>query len=91
MDGIDHRGAQERPSEEQTIVGSFEKNSQETVCAALGSFRGYQLAHVRVYVENDDGELIPTKAGVAVRVEQLHELRRLVDELIAAEYGLVAA
>jgi hypothetical protein len=68
-------------------IASFAKNGTETVRATLATFGQHRIADLRVYVENDDDELIPTKKGLAVRVEQLPELRRLVDELIAAEAG----
>jgi len=84
MHDIDPSGAQGQRSQE-TFVASFEKNCAETVQATVATFRGHRIADLRVYVAGDAGELIPTKKGLAVRVEQLLELQRLVDELIVFE------
>jgi hypothetical protein len=84
MSNIDPGAGQPARSNER-LVASFEKNSRETVCATLATWRGQRIADLRVYVDGDDGGPIPTRKGIAVRVEQLPDLRRLVDELILAE------
>ncbi|MEW5980155.1 MAG: transcriptional coactivator p15/PC4 family protein [Acidobacteriota bacterium] len=73
-------------------VMTFQKNSQEEVQAGIQEFKGRHYASVRVYVENDAGEHIPTKKGITVPVELLPELARAVRLLAdeAVKQGLVA-
>ena len=71
-------------SPEPRIVYSFAKNSREEVRASLDEWGGHQLAHLRVWVDGPDDQPQPTKKGLSVRVEQLPELRRAVEKLIAA-------
>ena len=69
---------------------SEEKNRREQVRARLRDYHGAQLADLRIFVADESGESVPTKAGICVRVEQLHELRRAVDALIEAEEARAA-
>ncbi len=74
----------------EVVAYTFAKNRTQEVQARLREYRGAQLADLRVFVADDAGEPIPTKAGICVRVEQLHELRRAVDALIEAEEARAA-
>lgn len=65
----------------EIVVHSFRKNTREEVRASLGTFNGWPLANLRVYVEDGNGGR-PTEKGIAVRVEQLPELLRAVKALI---------
>ena len=60
------------------IVQSFKKNSQEEVRAGIQEFKGRHYAFVRVFVENDVGETVPTKKGLTLPVDLLPELARSV-------------
>jgi hypothetical protein len=70
------------------VVYAWPKNAREEVRATLTEYRGYRLADLRVYAD-DDGEDVPTKKGLSVRIEDLPRLREAVDALIA-ESGLAA-
>jgi len=65
-------------------VYAFRKNAREEVRASLSTYRGYRLADLRVFVEDEAGNSIPTRKGLAVRVEDLPALRDAVDALLAA-------
>jgi hypothetical protein len=65
------------------IVYAWPKNGREEVRATLTEYRGYRLADLRVYAD-DDGQDVPTKKGIAVRVEDLPRLRDAVEALILA-------
>ena len=49
-----------------------------------GDRNGVPCADVRVFTPGVGGKPAPTKAGLCLRVEQLAELRKLVDMLAAA-------
>jgi hypothetical protein len=62
------------------IVAEFPKNSRgEVIRVAVGNFKGVRLTNIRVWVRGngDDAPMVPTKAGIAFRVE-------LTPRLIAA-------
>jgi hypothetical protein len=70
----------------------FRKNAIEVVRANLSTFRGHELADLRVYYEADDGSLRPTKKGLCVGIDLLPELRAAVEalEVAARKRGLAA-
>jgi hypothetical protein len=59
-----------------TIIATLEKNSRESVRIALDEYRGVSLVDVRVMAPAIDptGLPIPTKKGIALRIELLPEL-----------------
>jgi len=68
----------------EEYVYAFMKNAREEVRATLGNFRGHRIADVRIYVERSDGEIVPTRKGIAVRIDELLELQAAVDALVEA-------
>lgn len=68
-----------------TVVYSWPKNSREEVRATLSTFKGRQLADLRVYRADENDVDRPTRKGLAVRVEDLPKLLEAVEALIAAE------
>jgi hypothetical protein len=75
---VDRAGQAEAP------VYAFRKNAREEVRASLSTYHGYRLADLRVFVEDEAGNWIPTRKGLAVRVEDLPALRDAIDALRAA-------
>ena len=66
------------------VVFVFEKNSREEVRARLRTFKGHELADIRVFATNDDGDGDhPTKKGICVKVADLPKLLEAVRALIA--------
>ena len=60
-------------------IGRIEKNSREEIRVSLTEFKGHQLIDLRVYaLDGDDAN--PTKKGIAVKVDKLPELARLLTE-----------
>lgn len=66
------------------VVHMWRKNDRERVLATLDTYRGYEIADIRVHVLSDGG-LVPTRKGISVRVEDLPRLREAVDALIEAQ------
>lgn len=67
------------------LVAEILKNGRERVRVSLDSYRGIELVDVRVFCpRGDDGEMGPTKAGVALRVALLPELHAAIGKAIEA-------
>jgi hypothetical protein len=69
----------------ERIIAEFPKNGRETVRVAVGIFNGHRLCNVRSWVPSHDGQLIPTKSGIALRVDVLPRLVEALQEAIASE------
>jgi hypothetical protein len=72
------------------LISSFEKNSREEVRVSLRDYMGHHVIDVRVYVENGEGAVIPTKKGLTISVEHYHDLKEAVAKLGKAleEHGM---
>lgn len=66
------------------LVAEIQKNATEKVIVGLREFKGRPFADVRIYFEDESGQYKPTKKGVAIRPSLLFDLRRAIDEAIAA-------
>jgi hypothetical protein len=66
------------------VVYTFAKNAREEVRASLDEVEGHAVASLRVFVPIVGGEMVPTKKGLTIAVDSLHELKRAVDALCAA-------
>ena len=70
---------------EPEVLYEFEK-PRAVVRAYIATFRGKRYAQIREFVEPREqpgAPLIPTKAGITVEIDDLHELKACVDALIA--------
>jgi hypothetical protein len=62
------------------LIGEISKNSIEKIRVTLSEYKGYTFLDVRIYVEDDTGEWIPTKKGIAISKDNLEPLIKLLDE-----------
>ena len=69
---------------EGTVLYSFPKNAFEEVRAIIQTYRGHEVAHIRVYQTDENDVDHPTKKGIAVKIDDLAKLRKAVDALCAA-------
>ena len=65
---------------ENKIITRFNKNKKEIVQVTLNSYKGYDLVDIRVYVENDSGELIATKRGISISTRLIPELKKALEK-----------
>jgi hypothetical protein len=66
-------------------VAEIDKNTREKLRVSVGSFRGHELVHIRLWCPNKDGtELIPTKAGVSIRQAILPDLIAALQKAVNA-------
>ena len=72
-----------------SLVAEIPKNKRETLRVSLDDYMGHRLLNLRVWVDGKNGQQVPTKAGVSVRIDLIPELQQaLVD---AAEMATSAA
>lgn len=64
------------------VVFRFPKNTNEEVRATLSTYRGHDVADIRVYVSGDLER--PTKKGLTLQIDQLPRLQEAVTALLAA-------
>jgi hypothetical protein len=62
------------------VIATIQKNAREELRIALTRFKEYDLISLRVWASGKDGDAVPTKAGFALRVALLPELRAAIEE-----------
>jgi len=62
------------------LIHEFNKNSTEVVRIQLTEYDGKQLLDIRVWVQNDKGDFVPTRKGISIRVDQIDDLKEAIDK-----------
>lgn len=44
------------------------KNTREDIRIHCEPYKGHDLMHIRVWVANGDGEMVPTKKGISIKM-----------------------
>lgn len=70
-----------------TVIAEFQKNAVEKVRGAFREYKGRNLIDLRIYYQDEAGEWLPTKEGIALTVEQWPELREALAKLAQALKG----
>ena len=70
-----------KPPEEQRLICTIYKSAKQQVRVSLNCFRGRTFGDLRLFVTNKQGELVATKKGITIGVEQLDELEEAVGRL----------
>jgi hypothetical protein len=65
---------------DEAPIAVIEKNVRECLRVAFSKFNGYDLLNVRVWVKDELGGLIPTKAGFALRITKIPDLIRALQQ-----------
>ncbi len=71
-----------------TVVAEMEKSWNEKILFSLTEFKGKSYADVRVYYEDDEGELQPTKKGITITLDRFAEFKKnlqALEEFLSAE------
>ena len=58
----------------EMIIGEFQKNTAERVRLTWETYKGIRFLDVRAYYEDSDGELKPTKKGIAIAPDKIDAL-----------------
>lgn len=62
-------------SSELTLVGSFQKNQQEAVCAGVNEWHGKDYFFLRIFAPVlGSEELVPTKKGISLEYQHIDDL-----------------
>ena len=61
--------------DDRTVLHEFKRNAEETVSVSLSVFKGKTYIDIRLFYEDANGELAPTKKGVTVTPELWDEFR----------------
>ncbi len=61
--------------DDRTVLHEFKRNAEETLRVSLSVFKGKTYVDVRIFYEDANGELAPTKKGVTVTPELWDEFR----------------
>jgi len=61
--------------DDRTVLHEFKRNAEETLRVSLSVFKGKTYVDIRIFYEDSNGELAPTKKGVTVTPELWDEFR----------------
>lgn len=68
-----------------TDVAEIIKNSRECIRITLDEYQGHDLVNIRVWYDAGDGEMRPTKKGLAFKTELLTEVREALSSIKVGE------
>ena len=71
--------------DDRKVLHEFKRNAEETLRISLSTFKGRTYVVIRLFYEDADGELAPTKKGVTDTPELWDEFR---SGIAAAEVAL---
>jgi hypothetical protein len=74
--------------DDRKVLHEFKRNQEETLRVSLSTFKGRTYIDIRMFYEDPNGELAPTKKGVTITPELWDEFRNAV---AAAEEALQKA
>jgi len=60
------------------LVGEFNKNANETIRVRFREYDGKQLLDLRVWVQNDKGNFVPTRKGLSLRLDLVDSLKEAI-------------
>jgi len=83
---------QSKSNPDTGIIAEWPINRRETALVSIEFYKGAWLVNLRKWFEAEDGELRPTKHGIALGVRHLPKLAQAINKglSIARERGLIA-
>jgi len=63
------------------LIKEIEKNQKEKIWVSIEEFKGHRFCDLRVYFEDESGELHPSKKGIAITS---HVIDDVIEALKAA-------
>jgi hypothetical protein len=61
--------------DDRKVIYEFKRNAEETLRVSLSTFKGRTYVDIRMFYEDANGELAPTKKGVTITPELWDEFR----------------
>jgi hypothetical protein len=71
--------------EDRKVLHEFKRNADDTLRISLSNYKGRTYVDIRIFYQDSNGELAPTKKGVTITPELWDEFRAGV---AAAEHAL---
>ncbi len=62
-------------ADDRKVLHEFKRNAEDTLRVSLSNFRGKTYVDIRLFFEDSNGELQPTKKGVTITPELWDEFR----------------
>ena len=62
------------------LVGEIMKNKSEKIRVSLDNYKDHEIVNIRVFFENETGELIPTKKGLSVSIGKIDDVIGLLQK-----------
>jgi hypothetical protein len=62
-------------ADDRKVIHEFKRNAEETLRISLSTFKGRTYVDIRLFYEDANGELAPTKKGVTITPELWDEFR----------------
>jgi hypothetical protein len=62
-------------ADDRKVLHEFKRNQEETLRISLSNFKGRTYIDIRMFYEDANGELAPTKKGVTITPELWDEFR----------------
>ena len=62
-------------ADDRKVLHEFKRNAEETLRVSLSNFKGRTYVDFRLFYEDANGELAPTKKGVTITPELWDEFR----------------
>lgn len=69
---------------ERIVVGQITKNARETIKVSVEEWHGRRIVNARVYFRAEDGEMRPSRKGLAISVDRLPELVEVLTRAMIA-------
>jgi len=73
--------ARETKTLRDQLFGSIKKNMTEEIRIAIRNYKGREFVDIRLFFQNDQGEMIPTKKGVSFSPELIPEFKAIAEKL----------
>jgi len=73
------------------VIHKFQKSVNEFVQISLSEFNKRKYVDIRIFFENENEELLPTKKGVTFSVQNFYELKEGIEKMedLLIKEGLV--
>jgi hypothetical protein len=66
-----------------TKVGEIKKNLFEKIIVSTQYYKGRKLIDIRVYIDDRNGDWIPTKKGISTTFDKVDALLKLIKKATA--------
>jgi len=70
----------EKIKNENKLIAEFNKNASEIIRVQLTEYDSKQLLDIRVWVQNEKGDFIPTRKGISLKLDLIDSLKEAIDK-----------